>query len=288
MNNIQDIVVSLTKRAPDTHKGTYGTVLSVCGSFGMAGAAVLCAKAALRAGAGLSVCATPRSVYTVVGGALPEAVFVPLAETQQGTVTVDVSRETREWREKATAMVVGCGLGRGAAVESAVLSLLDEARCPVVLDADGINAVSAHILKRESETPPLVLTPHPMEMARLLHCSVEEVQRDRVETAKRAAAQFHAVAVLKGHHTVVADEHGNVYVNETGNPGMATAGSGDVLAGVIGGLLAQGLAPFEAACVGVYLHGTAGDAAVKRVGVPSLMASDILDGLCEVFCKFSK
>ena len=288
MNNIQDIVVSLTNRAPDTHKGTYGTVLSVCGSFGMGGAAVLCAKAALRVGAGLSVCATPRSVYTVMGGALPEAVFVPLAETENGTVTPHVSRETRGWQQKAAALVLGCGLGRGDAVEAAVLNLLEEAPCPVVLDADGINAVSAHILKRERETPPLILTPHPMEMARLLHCSVDEVQRDRESAAGRAAERFHAVAVLKGHHTVVADEHGRVYINQTGNPGMATAGSGDVLAGMIGGLLAQGLSPFEAAAVGVYLHGAAGDAAIKRVGVPSLVSSDLLDGLCEVFRGFSK
>lgn len=288
MRDIQDMVVSLVNRAPDTHKGTYGTVLSVCGSFGMAGAAVLCAKAALRVGAGLSVCATPRSVYPVIGGALPEAVFVPLSETENGTVTPHVSRETRAWQQKAAALVVGCGLGRGAAVESAVLTLLDEARCPVVLDADGINAVSAHILEREREIPPLILTPHPMEMARLLHCSVDEVQRDREGAAKRAAAKFHAVAVLKGHHTVVADEHGHLYINQTGNPGMATAGSGDVLAGTIGGLLAQGLSLWEAATVGVYLHGAAGDRAAQRVGVPSLMASDIADGLCEVFCEFSK
>lgn len=285
MRNIQDIVVSLANRPSDSHKGTYGTVLSVCGSYGMAGAAVLCAKATLRAGAGLVVCAIPRSVYPIIGGALPEAVFVPVAETERGTVTAHVSRETANWQKKARALVVGCGLGQGDAVESAVLTLLSEARCPVVLDADGINAVSKHILKRERETPPLILTPHPMEMARLLHCSVDEVQRDREGTAKRAAMLFHAVVVLKGHRTVVADEHGAVYVNDTGNPGMATAGSGDVLAGVIGGLLAQGLSPFEAAMVGVYLHGTAGDAAAKRVGIPSLLASDIVDGLCEVFPK---
>lgn len=288
MGNIQDIVVSLVERESDTHKGTYGTVLTVCGSYGMAGAALLCTKGALRVGAGLAVCATPRSVYPVIGGALPEAVFVPTAETEQGTVTPTVSRETRAWQQKAAALVVGCGLGRGAAVESAVLTLLSEARCPMVLDADGINAVSAHILKRESETPPLVLTPHPMEMARLLGCSVEEVQHDREGAAKRAAERFHAVAVLKGYHTVVADEHGQLYVNETGNPGMATAGSGDVLAGMVGGLLAQGLSAWDAATVGVYLHGLAGDRAAERVGAPSLMASDIADGLCEVFGDFSK
>ncbi len=283
MRDIQDIVVSLKNRAPDSHKGTYGTVLSVCGSYGMAGAAMLCAKAALRVGAGLVACATPRSVYPLIGGALPEAVFVPLCETERGTVTPHVSRETRNWQQKARAMVVGCGLGQGDAVETAVLTLLEEARCPIVLDADGINAVAKHILKRERETPPLILTPHPMEMARLLHCSVDEVQADRESAATRAATLFHAVVVLKGHRTVVADEHGTVYVNGTGNPGMATAGSGDVLAGIIGGLLAQGLSLFEAATVGVYLHGAAGDAAAARVGVPSLLASDIVDGLCDVF-----
>ncbi|MBQ3259393.1 MAG: NAD(P)H-hydrate dehydratase [Clostridia bacterium] len=285
MRNIQDIVVSLANRPPDSHKGTYGTVLAVCGSYGMAGAALLCTKAALRAGAGLAVCATPCSVYPIIGGTLPEAVFVSLAETENGTVTANVSRETKRWQSKAKALVVGCGLGQGDGVQAAVLSLLDEARCPVVLDADGINAVSGHILKREHDMPPLILTPHPMEMARLLQCSVDEVQRDREGVAKRAAQQFHAVVVLKGHHTVVVAPDGTIYVNETGNAGMATAGSGDVLAGVIGGLLAQELSPFEAAAVGVYLHGAAGDVAARRTGMPCLMASDIVDGLCEVFPK---
>lgn len=277
----QDIVVRLQNRAADSHKGTYGTVLAVCGSYGMAGAAFLCAKAALRSGAGLVACATPDSAYRIIGGALPEAVFLPLAETESGTVTAHVSRETREWQRKANALVVGCGLGQSDAVVAAIETLLAETKIPTVLDADGINAFSRHIVEREEAAPPLILTPHPAEMARLLHCSVADVQCDRVAAAKTAAERFHAVAVLKGHRTVVADESGLLYINENGNAGMATAGSGDVLAGIIGGLLAQGLSPAEAAIGGVYLHGAAGDAAAKQSAV-ALIASDIIEGLREV------
>lgn len=280
----QDIVDRLSNRAADSHKGTYGTVLTVCGCYGMAGAAFLCSKAALRSGAGLVACATPDAVYRIIGGALPEAVFVPLAETENGTITTAVSRETRAWRSKASAMVVGCGLGQGDAVTLGVTQLLDETAIPTVLDADGINAISQHIVTREGGAP-LVLTPHPAEMARLLHCSVDEVQRDREGAAKLAAERFCAVAVLKGHRTVVADPNGLLYTNETGNPGMATAGSGDVLAGIIGGLLAQGLSPAEAAIGGVYLHGAAGGVMAQRVSQPALIATDIIKGLKEVFRK---
>lgn len=283
-NIIRDL---FPKRAADTHKGTYGTLLTVCGSYGMAGAAMLCAKAALRSGVGLVACATPRSAYEVIGGALPEAVFLPLSEID-GKLSHNAPVELRPWLKKADALVLGCGLGRSESVTQAVSVLLAETAIPVVLDADGINAAAQHMMERETVTPPLVLTPHPAEMGRLLGCSVAEVQQDRAAAATEAARRYRAVAVLKGHRTVVADQSGVVYVNETGNPGMATAGSGDVLAGMIGGFLAQGMTPRDAAIAGVYLHGAAGDEAAARLSQQSLMASDLIDALPALFLRLEQ
>lgn len=267
----------LPPRAADSHKGTYGTLFSLCGSYGMAGAAILSSRAALRCGVGLAVCATPESIYPIVAGAVPEAVFAPYR---------DPLSAYEPWKEKATALLIGCGLGDGA--DEAVLHLLNTATVPTILDADGINAAARHIPIRKAGSAPLVLTPHPAEMARLLHTSVKAVQSDREGAAVQAAKAFHAVVVLKGHRTVVADENGVVFVNPTGNPGMATAGSGDVLAGMIGALLAQGAAAADAAVCGVYLHGAAGDRAAEELSQRALVASDLIDALPKLFSQIER
>ena len=285
MNIEQHVRSCLRPRDPDSHKGTYGTLLAVCGSDGMAGAAALSAKAALRCGVGLVACATPRCVYPLVAAAVPEAVFVPLSQTENGTLDIAALGQLRPWQRKATACLIGCGLGRADATTLAVHALLAEIGCPTVVDADGINALALHTMETETAAP-LILTPHPAEMARLLGCSVEEVQRDRTAAACEAARRYHAVAVLKGHRTVVADERGVQYINESGNAGMATAGSGDVLAGMIGGLLAQGLSAVDAAICGVYLHGTVGDRVAARLSQRSLIASDLIEELPSLFLTF--
>ncbi len=274
------------KRAADSHKGTYGTLLTVCGSYGMAGAAVLCAKAAYRSGVGLCACATPKSIYPIVASAVPEAVFLPL-DTDESGLSLSNLVTIRRFQKRASAMVIGCGLGTGESTVQAIHTLFQQTAIPLVLDADGINAISLHIPVRETEAP-LILTPHPAEMARLLGCSVEEVQCDRDRAAKQAATNLHATVVLKGHRTVVADEQGVLWHNESGNAGMATAGSGDVLAGIIGGLLAQGFSPRDAAVCGVYLHGAAGDLMAQRLSQQSLMASDLLQGLPPLFLQLEQ
>jgi NAD(P)H-hydrate epimerase len=276
------------RRQPDSHKGTYGTLVTVCGSYGMAGAAILSAKAALRSGVGLLVCGLPSSIYPIGAAAVPEAVFAPLPETADGKVDVSAPAKLRPWLKKASALLIGCGMGTGDTVTQTVATLLCEAKIPLVLDADGINAAARHIPIRETGTAPLVMTPHPAEMARLLECTVEEVQRDREAAAVTAARQWHGIMVLKGHRTVVADESGVLYVNETGNPGMATAGSGDVLAGMVGAFLAQGMTAREAAVCAVYLHGASGDRMAARLSQRALMASDLIDGLPELFLQLEQ
>lgn len=277
---LEEIRACFPPRKADSHKGTYGTVLSVCGSYGMAGAAMLVAEAALRCGAGLVRAALPSSVYPIVATRVPEAVFVPYD-------TAGVATAEALLTHRADAMVIGCGLGVSTQTAEMVAALTAEATCPVILDADGINLASRHIVITETQAP-LIVTPHPMEMARLLHCSVEDVQRDREQTAKAAAQQFHAVVVLKGHRTVVADPDGRVYINTTGNAGMAVGGSGDVLAGMIASLVAQGLSPWDAAKCGVYLHGLAGDRAAARLSQHAMLPTDMIGELGALFLQLEQ
>lgn len=284
-----DMVAScFPPRAADSHKGTYGTVLSLCGSYGMAGAAILAARAALRCGAGLVNAALPRSIYPIAAGALPEAVFLPLPETENGQVSLDALPPLRARLEKADAFLIGCGLGADRETASVTAELLGAADCPIVLDADGINCAAQHIDIRKTIHAPLVLTPHPGEMARLLGCSIPEVQENRLEAARRFAEETGTVVVLKGHRTVIAAPGQSLLVNTTGNPGMATGGSGDVLAGMIASFLAQGMEPFRAAMCAVHLHGLAGDRAAARLSQHAMLPSDLLDELGGLFSNLEK
>lgn len=285
--HLQELKRYFPPRKADSHKGSYGTLLSVCGSDGMSGAAVLAAKAAQRCGVGLVLAALPRSVYPLAAVQLPEAVCVPLPESEK--IPEQIGRALRPALEKATAVLIGCGLGQEVAAVRTVEYVLQSATCPVVLDADGINCAARHIPIQETVRAPLVLTPHPAEMARLLNCSVAEVQANRRQAATACAIQCGGVVVLKGHQTVIASpERGVYYVNHTGNAGMATAGSGDVLAGMISSFLAQGMSAEAAALCGVYLHGLAGDCAAARVSQQSLIASDIIAELGALFLELER
>ena len=281
------VAAHLPRRVADSHKGTYGTLLTVCGSYGMAGAALLCARGALRSGVGLLRAAVPQSVYPLLVDAIPEAVFAPVSE-RDGCVSADAIPALSEALTTADAVVVGCGLGRGEGQTAVVRHILSHSTVPVILDADGINAVSLHIVTEETRLAPLILTPHPGEMARLLGVSTAAVQADRCAVACRLAREAQAVVVLKGHHTLVASPDGAVMENHTGNSGMATGGSGDVLAGIIGSLVAQGVPPYEAAVCGVYLHGAAGDLAAAKRSEHSMLPTDLIEELCSLFLQFEK
>jgi len=282
-------------RRADTHKGTYGHVLVAAGSPRMAGAGLLCVRAALRAGCGLAAWALPASLAPLVTGRAPEAMLAPLADGGRGDWSAVAPEALAAELAGTDALVLGPGLGRFTGDAAWLRRVWDAARgaaggdgagraVPLVLDADALNMLAEAddfaAWPRRPEGSPAVLTPHPGEMARLARMSTAEVQRDRIGVARDYAVRHGVVLVLKGAATVTALPDGAVYVNTTGNPGMATGGSGDVLAGVIGSLLAQGMPPGTAAAFGVWLHGRAGDrAAAARPSQASLIAGDIIEHL---------
>lgn len=275
---------TLLARRPDSHKGDYGHVLVIGGSVGFAGAPMLSALAALRSGAGLVSLAVPEEIYFVVASQMLEVMVHPLPATEQGTLGPGSLAALQPLLAKADVVAFGPGLSQQPAAQKFAQKLIASTDLPIVLDADGINAFAgrSRTLLRKARGP-LVITPHPGEMARLLGFSVDAIQRNRVKVAMETAKQLRVTVVLKGHRTVVASATGATYTNTTGNPGMASAGVGDVLTGVIAALIGQGLSSFQAATAGVYWHGLAGDLATRRLGQISMIASDLLAALPDAF-----
>jgi NAD(P)H-hydrate epimerase len=270
------------RRDADGHKGTYGHVLLAAGSLTMSGAGLLAAKAALRAGSGLVTWALPEALLPQVLGAVPELMLAP-AGGEAGAWNAAAASELLRLLEARDVLAIGPGLGRFPGEDGFLRAVWEGAPRPLVVDADALNILAAAGApaawpRREAAT---ILTPHPGEMARLAGLSTAEVQRDRIGLARSYAVQHGVTLVLKGARTVVAAPDGRVFVNVTGHPGMATGGAGDVLTGLIAGLLAQGLDAVQAAAFGVYLHGQAGErAAAARQGNPaSLIAGDIIEAL---------
>ena len=262
-------------RPSDAHKGDFGRVLLVAGSTGKTGAAHLAGLGALRSGAGLVTIATPRSCVPTVATAAPEYMTLPLAETEDGLVGPDALSQLLEF--PCDVIAVGPGLGTGGGTSVLVHGLLDQATVPLVLDADALNVVAAGPDRlRGREESALIITPHPGEMARLARTMTEQVQANRVETARAFASSRKLHVVLKGARTLIAAPDGSVFVNLTGNPGMATGGTGDVLTGVTAAWVAQLLDATAACKVAVHLHGLAGDLAAKAHGQVAMTATDLL------------
>ncbi|MCS7239202.1 MAG: NAD(P)H-hydrate dehydratase [Thermoguttaceae bacterium] len=274
----------LSPRAPESHKGTFGTALLIGGSVGMTGAIILAGRAALRGGAGLVRVGVPARCVSVVASGEPSYLTIPLPEDRSGRISLSARRVIERQLGTATAVAVGPGLGRSDGLDALVWWLYEVCPKPLVVDADGLNALAARKgLLGRAPVPagPRIITPHPGEFDRL-------VGRGKLPPEERFALQrelvqtFQAVVVLKGHRTRVSDGD-KLYVNPTGNPGMATGGSGDVLTGLIVALLCQGLQPFESAVLGVFLHGLSGDLAAEELGQESLTASDLVDYLPRAF-----
>lgn len=275
----------LPPRPLESHKGTFGHVVVAAGSRHFVGASVLTATAAYRAGAGLVTMATPASVYGLVAARVTEPAFLPLPETPEGQMAPEAAPELRRALSQAEAGVIGPGLGHTEAVATLLqLLLLTEPAlpCPLVLDADALNSLADTYGWWEHLHSPAVLTPHPGELARLLHCSIEEVQADRIASARASAKRWDVVVVLKGAYTVVASPDGRSCLSPFANPALASGGTGDVLAGVIGALLAQELPPYEAAVAGVHVHASAGERVREQTGDAGLLASDLLPELPRV------
>ncbi len=275
----------LPPRAADSNKGTFGRVLVVAGSRGMSGAAILCASGALRGGAGLVRLAVPAEILPIVATSNPCYTTAPLPQDVGGRLGPGADAELLALAEGNDVIALGPGLGQSPAVAAVVSVLLARARLPVVLDADGLNVLRQQTERLRNRPAPLILTPHPGEFARLAGADVPTVQAHRPEMAVRFAADHGVVLILKGHGTLVTDGR-RLYRNTTGNPGMATGGTGDVLTGLIAALVGQGLEPFAAAQLGVYLHGLAGDLARDDLGEESLIASDLLEYLPRAFRSY--
>lgn len=272
-------------RPDDSNKGTLGSLLCICGSYGMAGAAIMAGKAALRCGIGLLKIAVPKSIYPVCATNILESVYYPLEETSNGVISSKNTNFLLEMCEKSSAVVIGCGLSVCDDTKNLVQSVITNCKKPLVIDADALNCIcnKPEILKNLKA--PAIITPHPGEMARLLHSTPKTVNSNRENTAIDFAKKFGVVTVLKGAETIIASPDGEVYINHTGNSGMATGGSGDVLSGIIGSLLAQGAAPINAAAAGVFLHGTIGDLAAEKLGKISMLPTDMIDMIPTAYLK---
>lgn len=279
----QAVLDALPRRDPQSHKGTFGRLLSICGSVGMTGAAVLSTSAALRCGAGLVYLAAPRDAVAPVACHVVEAVLLPMEQNDAGTLSSRCCDALKSRLKTASACLIGCGMGDHEDTEKIACMVMEKAEKPVIVDADGINVLSRHIDIMKRAKAPLILTPHPGEMARLTGKTVAEVQENRLETAQEAARELGAVIVLKGAHTLIAAPDAAVSVNLTGNAGMARGGSGDLLAGMIASFAAQGMPPFQAAVSGVHLHGLAGDRTAERLSMQGMLPSDMLQELPMLF-----
>ena len=275
----EDVRAALPPRPIDAHKGRHGHLLVVAGSIGKTGAAVLACRGALRAGTGLVTCAVPVSQQPVVAAHLAEAMTEPIAETAAQTLSAKALDRILELAARMDAVAVGPGVGREPETQGALRELVRTAEQPMVVDADALTALVGHLaLVREARAPRL-LTPHPGEAARLLDTTVAAVQADRLGSTRALAEATGAVVALKGARTVVAAPSGETTLNPTGNPGLATGGTGDVLTGIAGGFLAQGLAALPALQAAVYLHGLAGDLAARARGGVGLLAGDVAEAL---------
>jgi NAD(P)H-hydrate epimerase len=278
-----DAVAVLPFRRPDAHKGSCGTVFALAGSLGFTGAAALTAQAALRSGAGLVYLGVPESLHDVMAVKLTEVIIRPLPETRTRTVSIHALERIRALLPKADALAIGPGLSTHPETVDLVQQLLPLLPVPAVIDADGLNALSQKIDALGAAKVPLILTPHYGELSRLLQIDIAAIKASPPAAAREAARRFRQVVVLKGAPTVVAEPSGRVWINTTGNAGMATAGAGDVLTGLIAGLLAQGLKPVEAARLGVFVHGMSGDIAAEQKTEYCLIAGDLIDHLPQAY-----
>lgn len=278
----------IKKRPENGNKGDFGRLMCVCGSEGMAGAAVMSAKAALRCGAGLVDVVLPRCIYPVVSSQLPEPVFTLLDNATDGKLSEESRASFTKSISNASACLIGCGLGKKADAREKVYVSLSKSDVPLVIDADGINIISENINILKTARAPVILTPHPGEMSRLLRASVSDVQANRKKYAVEFSTRHNVVLVLKGAGTFVAAPDGRLYENSTGNPGMAKGGSGDVLAGMVASFAAQGINPFEAAAAAVYLHGLAGDMCAEKLSQAAMLPTDIIDMLPGLFLQIGR
>ena len=269
----QEVLSAIADRSPESHKGDYGKLLLLCGSRGFTGAAYLAAMGALRCGAGLVFLGVPESIYAIEAAKLNEPVVFPLPD-RDGMLSKEAIAPILDRLPQMDAVLIGCGLGQGEDALAVVSAVLQNAQCPVVLDADGINLLAGHTDLLRGRRYPTILTPHAGEFARIGGC----LGQDPMTAARKLALELGCIVLLKGHRSCITDGKMD-YRNPTGNPGMAVGGSGDVLAGMITALLGQGVPPLEAAACGAWLHGKAGDLCARELGQMAMLPTDMLQAL---------
>lgn len=267
----------LKPRQANSHKGSYGHLFVLAGSVGKTGAAAMTSMGAMRVGAGLVTLGIPKSLNSIMARKLTEVMTLPLAESSSGVLGYEAVESIMPFIRDKKVMVLGPGLTASEPVTRLIIRLISESKIPLVIDADAVNCLAKDVGILKRVKAPIVITPHPGEMARLVGMTAKDVQEDRIGVASRFAKENKVIVVLKGARTIIAKPSGRIYINPTGNPGMATAGTGDVLAGMIGGFIAQGYSSIDAANMAAYLHGMAGDEVAKKKGQIGMMATDILN-----------
>lgn len=279
----EDAAGLLPARPENAHKGSMGRVFILGGSIGYSGAAILAAEAAVRSGCGLVYLGAPRTLNPILEARLIEAITKPLPETESVTVGIEAEGAITEIMESADSMALGPGLGQHPETSALIKKIILTSKKPMVIDADAVNSLKGDASILGSRQSPAVLTPHPGELAGLLGKTVGEIMLDPLRILKALAAKYDIIVVMKQARTIIAAPDGSVFVNTTGNPGMATGGSGDVLTGMLASFMARGLEPLEAAKLGVFLHGEAGDDAASRLTRECMKAGDITDSLPRAF-----
>jgi len=275
----KQILDLLPKRSKNSHKGMYGKAHVIAGSSGMTGAAILTCKSALRSGLGLLKLYIPESLNLLITMSVPEVVTVPLNEMRRGVININQISKIITDSVDVDVIAIGPGCGTSSEMSELVRQMIEVVECPLVIDADGLNVLAKNVSWLNHKKAEIILTPHPGEMARLMGITIDEVTDHPIEVAKQFAKEHDVILVLKGSRTVIATPKGDVFVNVNGNNGMATAGSGDVLTGVITGFIAQGMTPKEAVILSVYIHGRSGDIMARKKGEFGLLAGDIVSGL---------
>jgi len=272
----QTLLPYFESRKKDTHKGTYGHLFIISGSLGKTGAAAMAAKAALKMGAGLVTVGTPESCLPVIARSMVELMTEPLPETPEKTISSEALDRILTLLEGKDGLMIGPGISTHPSTAKLVLSLVPKINVPAVFDADALNILASHTELFRSLRQPAVLTPHPGEFARLVHLTTKEVLEKKLELTSQFAQEYGVYLVLKSYKTLIATPEGNVYVNPTGNPGMATAGAGDVLSGMIASMIIQEKNLLEAILAAVYIHGLSGDIGAKRLGERPLTAGNLI------------
>jgi NAD(P)H-hydrate epimerase len=268
---------------PLSNKGDYGKLLNIAGSDSMPGAAALSTKGALRSGAGIVTLASTKTVVNNLSSTIFESKFISLYENEKGYISIFSMPQILDALEKSDCCLIGCGLGLTEDTTFLVENILKQAKCPIVIDADGINALAKNIDILKKKNTDVILTPHVGEMARLLNVPISEVVDSRYRLTAMFAKQYDVTVVLKDYNTIIVDPAGNVYVNLYGNPGLAKGGSGDLLSGIIAGLVSQKIS--KAAVCGVFIHSVAADMCAARKSKYAMLSSDILDDVCEIFLR---